>query len=264
VRIEAEWAVAEAVRQQEMLAKRAERARQQMRDGSGSQRAAEEALADLAVGDAGLKAARDRLALASRAVNASGAIPLVAPLAALLRTLHAIPGQTVSAGAPLFDLLALKTVWLKVPLYAGDIDTIDRRARAEVVPLGVDSSVRGIPATPIAAPATADAGAARIDLLYRITNRDRIFTPGQRVSVRMPLCTTAESLVVPRAAVLYDSFGGTWVYEARDGGTFVRQRVVLADMIGDMAVLRQGPPAGTRVVTIGAAELFGTEFGARK
>ena len=64
--------------------------------------------------------------------------------------------------------------------------------------------------------------------------------------------------------MLYDAFGGTWVYEARDGGTFVRQRVALADLLGDTAVLRQGPPAGTRVVTTGAAELFGTEFGVGK
>ena len=68
--------------------------------------------------------------------------------------------------------------------------------------------------------------------------------PGQRVTVRMPLRTREESLVVPRAAVLYDAFGGTWVYEARDGGTFVRQRVALADLMGDTAVLRQGPLGG--------------------
>ena len=156
-RIEAERAVAEAVGRQEMAAKRAERARQLARDGSGSLRAAEEAQADLAVADAALKAARDRLALVARGVTPSGAIPLAAPNAAVLRVLHATPGQTVSAGAPLFDLVDLETVWLRVPLYAGDVDTIDRRAPAEVVPLGSPSTVRGVAAVPIAAPPTADA-----------------------------------------------------------------------------------------------------------
>ncbi len=47
VRIEAERAVREAEGRQEMAAKRAERARQLVRDGSGSQRAAEEAQAEL-------------------------------------------------------------------------------------------------------------------------------------------------------------------------------------------------------------------------
>jgi hypothetical protein len=35
-------------------------------------------------------------------------------------------------------------------------------------------------------------------------------------------------------------------------------------MVGESAVLDQGPPTGTRVVTAGAAELFGTEFGVGK
>jgi membrane fusion protein, heavy metal efflux system len=264
VRIEAERAVTEAVGRQELAAKRAERARQLVRDGSGSQKAAEEAQADLTVADAALKAARDRLALASRGVSASGAIALEAPHAALLRTLYATPGQTVSAGAPLFDLVSLETVWVRVPLYAGDIDTIDRRAPVEVVALGTASGVPGQAATPVAAPPTADPTTAGIDLFYSIANRSRTLTPGQRVTVRVPLRSGEESLVVPRSAVLFDAFGGTWVYEARDGGVFVRQRVALADIVGDTAVLRQGPPVGTRVVTTGAAELFGTEFGVGK
>ena len=264
VRIEAERAVSEAVGRQEMAAKRAERARQLARDGSGSQRAAEEAQAELVAAEAALKAARDRLALAVRNMTASGAILLAAPHTALLRTLHATPGQAVSAGAPLFDLVALETVWLRVPMYAGDIDSIDRRAPAEVVSLGAASGGGGVAATPIAGPPTADAATAGIDLFYSVANRDRRLQPGQRVSVRLPLRTRQESLVVPRAAVLYDALGGTWVYEAREGGVFVRRRIVLSDLIGDAAVLQQGPPAGTPVVTRGAAELFGTEFGAGK
>jgi cobalt-zinc-cadmium efflux system membrane fusion protein len=264
VRIEAERAAAEAAGRQELASKRAERTRQLVRDGSGSVRAAEEAQADLVVADAALKAARDRLALASRGVSAAGAILIEAPQAALLRTLFARPGQAVSAGAPLFDLVALETVWLRVPLYAGDIDTIDRRAPAEVVPLGAPSSVRGVAATPVAAPPTADPITAGMDIVYSIANRDRTLRPGQRVTVRMPLRTRQDSLVVPRAAVLYDASGGTWVYEARDPGVFVRQRVALVDIVGDTAVLDQGPRAGTPVVTTGAAELFGTEFGVGK
>jgi membrane fusion protein, heavy metal efflux system len=264
VRIEAERAVAETAGRQEMAAKRAGRARQLARDGSGSIRAAEEATADLAVADAALKAARDRLALAARSVSPSGAIPLAAPRSALLRTLHATAGQTVGGGAPLFDLVVLDTVWLRVPMYAGDVATIDRQAPADVVPLGTSPDVRGVRAVPVNAPPAADAASAGIDLFYSVANRDRTLQPGQRVAVRLPLRITAEDLVVPRAAILYDASGGTWVYEARDGGTFVRRRVAVIDMVGDTAVLREGPAAGMRVVTLGAAELFGTEFGVGK
>ena len=64
--------------------------------------------------------------------------------------------------------------------------------------------------------------------------------------------------------MLYDASGGTWVYEARDGGMFVRQRVEIGRRRGGHGrACAKGHP-GTRVVTVGAAELFGTEFGAGK
>ena len=264
VRIEAERVVAEAVGRQEMAAKRAERARVLAQDGAGSVRASEESQADLAVADAALKAARDRLALASRGVSASGTIRLESPQSGVLRTLFATPGQTVGAGASLFDVIALDPVWLRVPVFAGDLESIDRRASVEVLSLGTSADTKGVAATPIAAPPTADAATAGVDLFYRLGNSDRSLRPGQRVSVRLPLRSSQEHLVVPRTSVLFDALGGTWVYEAREGGVFERQRVTLIDMVGDFAVLSQGPPLGTRVVTTGAAELFGTEFGVGK
>lgn len=264
VRVEAERVVAETVGRQEMAAKRAQRARLLAQDGAGSVRAAEEAAADLAVADAALTAARDRLALAGQGVSASGAIRLTSPRAGVLRALYANAGQTVAAGAPLFDVVGLDTVWLRVPVFAGDLDAIDRRAPVEVVSLGAAPGVTGRTATPIAAPPTADLATAGVDLFYRLANADASLRPGQRVSVRVPLAAGAEQLVVPRGAVLFDALGGTWVYEARDGGVFVRQRITLIDTIGETAVLGQGPAPGTRVVTTGAAELFGTEFGVGK
>lgn len=264
VRVEAERVVAEAEGRQVMMEKRAERARALVKDGAGSQRAAEEAEADLAVANAAVQAARARLALAARGVSDTGAIALTAPHAAVLRTLLAAPGQAVSAGAPLFELVRLETVWLRVPLYAGDVETIDVTGPAEMVPLGAAADVRGKKAHPVTAPPAADPTTAGVDVFYSVANVERALRPGQRVSVRLPLRRQAESLVVPYSAILVDAFGGTWLYEAQEGGVFVRHRVVVSDRVGDSAVLQQGPPVGTRVVTVGAAELFGTEFGVGK
>lgn len=264
VRIEAERAVGEAGGRQVMAAKRAQRAAQLAADGAGSRRAAEEADADLAVANAALKAAQDRLVLASRGISASGALSLDAPFDALLRAVHAGPGQTVAAGAPLFDLVELDTLWIRVPIYVGDVDTVERSAPARVVPLGAAGTVAGDIARPISAPPSADASTAGVDLYYAIGNKDRTLRPGQRVGVRVTLTASARSLVVPRAAVLHDAYGGTWVYEARGGRVFARRRVSVVDLVGDLAVLDHGPSPGTRVVTTGAAELFGTEFGSGK
>ncbi|MEJ7811102.1 MAG: hypothetical protein WKG32_11885, partial [Gemmatimonadaceae bacterium] len=68
----------------------------------------------------------------------------------------------------------------------------------------------------------------------------------------------------PAAAIVRDMSGGSWVYERMDSLTFARRRVEVARVVGGRAVLAIGPKAGTPVVIAGAAELFGTEFGAGK
>lgn len=264
VRIEAERAASEAAGRQVLAAQRVQRTTKLASDGSGSRKAAEEAMAELVVADAGLAAAQKRLQLASRGVSANGALALAAPADAVVQALHVGAGQTVAAGAPLFDLVRLDTVWIRVPLFAGDVQQVDRRAPARVVALGAPDTVVGVAAAPIDAPPSADPSTAAVDLYYSLPNAGGALRPGQRVGVRVPLTGATQSLVAPRAALLHDAYGGSWVYEARDAHTFVRRRVSVIDLVGDLAVLDEGPALGTRVVTAGAAELFGTEFGVGK
>lgn len=66
---------------------------------------------------------------------------------------------------------------------------------------------------------------------------------------------------VPTSAVWYDAHGRTWVYVSVAPRTFVRSAVVVARYAGQVAVLSRGPAAGTRVVKVGAAELYGAEQG---
>jgi hypothetical protein len=70
--------------------------------------------------------------------------------------------------------------------------------------------------------------------------------------------------VVPYAAVLYDARGNTWVYTTPNPLTFVRHVIHIDYIEGDLAVLSDGPPSGTEVVIVGAAELFGAETGIGK
>jgi hypothetical protein len=74
----------------------------------------------------------------------------------------------------------------------------------------------------------------------------------------------SEATVVPAAAVLYDIYGGNWVYAQKEPLKFIRQRVTVMWFDGPSAMLQKGPAAGTMVVADGAAELFGTEFGPGK
>ena len=67
--------------------------------------------------------------------------------------------------------------------------------------------------------------------------------------------------VVPYGAVMYDTKGDTWTFTSSDAKSlaFVRQPVVLEDIIGDKAILAEGPPVGTLVVVVGAAEVMAAE-----
>ena len=66
--------------------------------------------------------------------------------------------------------------------------------------------------------------------------------------------------VVPYAAVLYDEKGNTWVYTCPEPLVYVRHKITVDYIEGSQAVLMDGPSMDTKVVTVGAAELFGAEF----
>ena len=66
--------------------------------------------------------------------------------------------------------------------------------------------------------------------------------------------------VIPYSAVVYDTDGSTWTYVNSAARTYEREPITVADIEGEAALLSAGPPAGSAVVTVGAAELLGTEY----
>lgn len=67
--------------------------------------------------------------------------------------------------------------------------------------------------------------------------------------------------VIGHGAVLYDEHGDTWTFTSPAPLTFLRQKIDIDYVTGRSVVLRDGPPVGTTVVTVGAAELLGAELG---
>jgi hypothetical protein len=66
--------------------------------------------------------------------------------------------------------------------------------------------------------------------------------------------------LIPYSAVVYDTDGSTWTYVNTAAGTYRREPITVVAIRGDTAVLSSGPPEGAAVVTVGAAELLGTEY----
>ena len=67
--------------------------------------------------------------------------------------------------------------------------------------------------------------------------------------------------IVPYAAVIYDAQGATWTYTVTSTLTYRRAPITVDEIAGDEAILSGGPDAGTEVVIVGAAELYGAETG---
>jgi len=70
-------------------------------------------------------------------------------------------------------------------------------------------------------------------------------------------------LQVPYGALVYDANGKTWVYTNPEPPTLNRAAVTVDKIPDNKVQLRSGPAVGTAVVTVGAAELFGAEFGTK-
>jgi hypothetical protein len=71
---------------------------------------------------------------------------------------------------------------------------------------------------------------------------------------------SGERQVVPYAALLYGPEGETYVYTSPRPLHYLRQEVEVDRIEEDRVLLSDGPPPGTRVVTVGVAEVYGTEL----
>jgi membrane fusion protein, heavy metal efflux system len=259
--IEARRAVDAAQADVQVMRLRLQRLEQLLKDGAASVRSVEEARGQLQVAEATLSAARERVtAIGASPVGAQGEIEITAPLDGMVQSISVASGQTVAASAPLIQIAHVSTLWVRVPVFAGDIDGIDTAQPASVTRLGGGGPPRS--AQRVTAPLKADPSAASVDLFYELSDVDASLRPGERVMVELALRSTQRGLLVPEASVLYDIHGDAWVYQDLGGGAYVRKRVQVARHTGGRAVIARGLAEGVTVVTAGAAELFGTEFGA--
>lgn len=65
---------------------------------------------------------------------------------------------------------------------------------------------------------------------------------------------------VPYSSLIYSPLGDVWVYTNPEPAVYVRHEVKVESIQKDKAIITEGPPTGTKVVSQGAAELYGTEY----
>lgn len=196
---------------------------------------------------------------------------------------HLSKGETVSRqvspGQAASEVADRSRVGVRVPLSRRELKKVAKDRPARVLPLARggdydDDGRAGLTAQPVETPA-GDGPKEWTAALYYMEDSQALhyvvdspehgLVPGQRVRVGVSLLGKGKKRkVVPYAAVLYDVHGDTWVYTNPEPLVFVRHKVDVDYIEGDVAVLEDGPSSGTAVATVGVALLFGIETGMGK
>jgi hypothetical protein len=153
---------------------------------------------------------------------------------------------------------------VRVELPESDRKRILPHEPAIVLPLGREDHRSRIRARPVEDPIRFGLYAMPGTMYYETKTSAAALVVPQLVFVELALSGGESKRVVPYSAVLYDPHGGEWVYTSPEPRVFVRQPIHIENVVGDDVVLVDGPPEGTAVVTVGAAELYGAEFGVGK
>ena len=98
-----------------------------------------------------------------------------------------------------------------------------------------------------------DGGTAKLILTDQAVKRLGIVSENLRASSE-----------VPRSSLLYDIRGGAWVYTDLGNSTYQRVEIKVSRVRGDLLEIKNRLSTATRVVIVGAAELYGTESGIGK
>lgn len=107
---------------------------------------------------------------------------------------------------------------------------------------------------------------ARVTLVESASDRLGIQIAPVREMLIAPRGATTKPVlrkVIAYSAVIYDTTGAAWTYTNPQPLAYIRQPISIDYTRGDMTVLVAGPPIGTQVVVIGAAELYGAETGVK-
>lgn len=245
---EARWTAGES---------RARRAEKLIDGGAGSERAAEDARVERDVAAAELTAARARLKMIERApLSSDVATTLRAPFGAVVRQVFVADGQTVSGGAPLFELIADTPPWVRVPVPSAELAGFAETS-ATIAPLA--DGATAVDAAAVVGPPSGDPLAGTVDRYFELPPGK--FRLGERVVATLTTLAQEDALIVPASAIVRDATGSAYVYVQIGEHQFDRRRVEVLAVRDGAAALSRGPDAGGRVVVAGAVELYGAEFG---
>lgn len=180
---------------------------------------------------------------------------LRAPIAGVLNSVAAGPGEVVAANQPVFTVLNPETVWIEASLPEAGVARLSQAKEAAVEwPGGPE---RFTPITGdgrgqlLSLGLEVDAATRTVPLLYETANREGQFRVGQNVTLHVETARVDETVAVPESALVEE--GDQLVAFVQVSGETFEKREIKAGLrdTGFVQVL-DGIKEGERVVTKGA------------
>lgn len=228
----------------------------------GSQKAVDEAQANVAIADTNLNAILQKRDLLKQAVEqgSTGSYPVIAASSGIISNVYFTPGQLLVAGTKLVDIVNQEALWVTVAVPHEQLNTLNLRAEAWLSQASA-SNLAGYALIPVPTAPEGDALTGTRKLVYILKAKGDI-APMQRLTVQLPLRdATRPHMSVPCSATVVDIYGNTWVYLQLDATQFSRQPVFITQSGAHGCLLSDQRLAGKKVVTRGAQELFAIETG---
>jgi len=176
-------------------------------------------------------------------------------------TTKAVTTPTLQPVAATASASAAGDAWILVTLPEGEWDRLAKDQPVRILPLATrEMFATEVMAAPSGQAPVEDPKRAMLNVYYILPGQTPGLTSNTRVRVEMLLTGNNDMRkTVPYSAVYYDATGQAWVYVTSEPLVYQRQPIVIDTIEGDKAYLTDGPPAGTDVVSVGAALLYGTE-----
>jgi RND family efflux transporter MFP subunit len=180
---------------------------------------------------------------------------LRAPIAGMLNSVAAGPGEVVAANQPVFTVLNPETVWIEASIPESGVARLSKAKDAAVesprepgrfMPITGDS--RG---QLLSLGSEVDAATRTVPLIYETTNPDNMFRIGQNIALHVETDRAENALAIPDKAIVEEG-DQLIAFVQVSGETFEKREIKTGIRDTGFVQVLDGIKEGERVVTKGA------------
>ncbi len=177
---------------------------------------------------------------------------LFAPITGMINDVYVLPGQMVTSGQKLFNIIDPSQVWLQVNVFESEYQSFDEIHGLSLYLPGKDEAhhLQARDLKLISRGARVDATRRTIPLLIEINNQRQNLMIGQVFKAQIYTSAETEMLTIPSNAV-YDDNTQKVVFVHLEGETFVKREVKTGPKQYDRIAITSGLAPYERVVTKG-------------